>query len=241
MNNSQVSVFIAGVTIRQDAEGRYCLNDLHRAAGGLKSHQPSDFLKTQQTKDLIEAISNSDNNRNIPVISIPGRFGGTYVVKELVYAYANWISPTFYLDVIHTYDAVVSGSFDMLPSGAMHQLDSLINKAINERLPLMVEAAIARKQLSVRGGKTAGQLWKHYGFKTKGMRGYAAWYSFQLRELRCAMETGRAEMGGRTSHLFDPDLADKAMKGGLRYKCEKYVNEREGQGVLFLVKEVKAK
>lgn len=39
-------VMIAGrdgrVTIRQDSAGRYCLNDLQRAAGGEKRHQPSD-------------------------------------------------------------------------------------------------------------------------------------------------------------------------------------------------------
>ncbi|TQT98105.1 DNA-binding protein, partial [Xanthomonas perforans] len=50
-------LIIASTTIRRDDSGRYCLNDLHRAAGGEKRHQPSDWLRLQQTVELATEIS----------------------------------------------------------------------------------------------------------------------------------------------------------------------------------------
>lgn len=38
-SNSSQALTIANTTIRQDAEGRYCLNDLHKAAGGEAKHK----------------------------------------------------------------------------------------------------------------------------------------------------------------------------------------------------------
>jgi phage antirepressor YoqD-like protein len=45
-----------------------------------------------------------------PVAVLKGGSGpqGTFVVKELVYAYAMWVSPAFHLKVIRAYDAMVS-------------------------------------------------------------------------------------------------------------------------------------
>nr|CDQ33428.1 KilA-N domain protein [Virgibacillus halodenitrificans] len=84
---------IADTGIKQDAEGRYCLNDLHRAAGGEKKDQPNDFLRRVESRALVAELANSGDSRNYePVTRKAGRHGGTFVVKELVYAYAMWIS-----------------------------------------------------------------------------------------------------------------------------------------------------
>lgn len=98
---------IANVTIRQDEEGRYCLNDLHRAAGSEKRHQPSDWMRLQSATDLAAALD--AEKPGIP--GIQSKQGlGTYVCKELVYAYAMWISAAFHLKVIRAYDEMVSGA-----------------------------------------------------------------------------------------------------------------------------------
>lgn len=115
---------VTGVAIRQDDQGRYCLNDLHKAAGGERKHTPSRFLRNDQTKALIDAIIRKNPEpkfgfsseqefvlRN-PVESISAGTPTTYVAKQLVYAYAMWISPEFNLIVIETFDAVVRGEIN---------------------------------------------------------------------------------------------------------------------------------
>lgn len=97
---------IGGVEIHKDVQGRYCLNDLHRAAGGERRHSPSLWLENQQTQDLAQELSDT----GIPVSVIKGGLNqGTFVCKELVYAYAMWISAKFHLQVIRTFDALAKG------------------------------------------------------------------------------------------------------------------------------------
>ncbi|MGS5102905.1 KilA-N domain-containing protein, partial [Escherichia coli] len=109
-------IIISDISIHQDSKGRYSINDLHKAAGAEHRHLPNYWLELQQTKELIEEILNT----GIPVINPPvasrkGRYGGTYVCKELVYSYAMWISAAFALKVIRAYDALVSGNVEVKP------------------------------------------------------------------------------------------------------------------------------
>ena len=99
---------IAGTSIRTDSAGRYCLNDLHRASGGEERHSPNRFTRSEGFQQLVEtltpelAFAPAESNRG-------GNAPGTYVCKELVYAYAMWISPAFHVQVIRAYDALVTG------------------------------------------------------------------------------------------------------------------------------------
>lgn len=100
-------LIIANTSIRRDADGRYSLNDLHRAAGGENKHQPAFFMKRPETIELIQELSNSSPAKSLnPVEAEAGRYGGTWVVDQLVVAYAGWISARFHLEVINTFLAV---------------------------------------------------------------------------------------------------------------------------------------
>lgn len=101
-------ITIANTLIAVDKEGRFCLNDLHKAAGAESRHQPAFFFRRPEIQEL-EAELNSAPAQSLPTITSQGRNGGTYVCKELVYAYAMWISPKFHLEVIRTFDAVANG------------------------------------------------------------------------------------------------------------------------------------
>jgi len=96
-----VIAVILGTPIRRDAEGRYCLNDLHRAAGELERHKPSNFMQLTSTVELVEEVSKGwDSSNKNPVEMSRGRYGGTYAVEDLALSYAMWISPRFHLDVL---------------------------------------------------------------------------------------------------------------------------------------------
>src|SRR5260364_102262 len=106
------TLIISDIFIRQDSEGRYCLNDLYRAAGWEDRHQPTFFMRRQETADLVQEIGsansqnlNSANSQSAAVKTINGGLKrGTYVCKELVYAYAMWVSPEFHREVAHAFE-----------------------------------------------------------------------------------------------------------------------------------------
>lgn len=134
------NLIVADVAIRRDEEGRYCLNDLHRAAGGESRHQSAFFMKRPETVELIAELSNSAVQKNYtPVVSKAGRYGGTYVCKELVYAYAMWISPAFHLKVIRAYDQMVTGGAASAPT---------IPQTLPEALRLAADLAEKNLQLT---------------------------------------------------------------------------------------------
>ena len=151
------AIAISNVAIRQTENNLYNLNDLHKASGGENRHKPSLWLQNQQTSDLIDEISKAGNpalDKNQQVIQVVkgGNKRGTYACKELVYAYATWISAKFFLQVIRTFDAVISGSLKpqaprkALPSGLTHEQQAEVKALHNillQSVPFEKQKALA--------------------------------------------------------------------------------------------------
>jgi len=113
---------IANTAIRQ-FDGLYSLNDLHRAAGNEAKNAPNRFLRIDQTKALVHEIECCPEMGITPIKVIKGNRAdgvqqGTYVCKELVYAYAMWISAKFHLAVIRAFDALQTGAVPPAPTFA---------------------------------------------------------------------------------------------------------------------------
>jgi hypothetical protein len=150
-------------TIRQDSEGRFCLNDLHKAAGGEKRHQPSNFLATANACALIQELNASSWNsgsycKAVDVVLGKGKEQGTYVLKELVYAYAMWVSPAFHLKVIRFFDRGVKDGVAVADHAAADLLANplaFFEKVLGQAKLLQAERDKALEENRVLGEKNA--------------------------------------------------------------------------------------
>lgn len=149
----QNAISISTTEIKVNEEGMYCLNDLHKASGGDKKHQPSNWLATNQVKELeVEILKTGIQG----IKKSAGRYGGTYVCKELVYAYAMWISAKFHLEVIRVFDN---------QNRITSELDCLVDnvRSVARRLDKQID----KTTLSLGELKSHGQSWGAYGASIK--------------------------------------------------------------------------
>jgi hypothetical protein len=191
---------VTDTAIRRDAEGRYSLNDLHRAAGGESKHQPSNWLRLEQTQQLCAEFDQSSEMRSAHVVN-GGAAPGTYVAKELVYAYAMWISAAFQLRVIRAYDRMMADT-----TTRTDQLDTA------QRMVGLVNAIRAERSPDVRDELHAllDQVCKGAGLRTPALAGlpYQPPYGLPLDPAQATafwqvVDTLQAA-GARLNHARDP-------------------------------------
>lgn len=97
-----------------------------------------------------------------------------------------------------------------------------------------VKAAIADTHLIARSGMTAGEILRAAGFPP--MIGLAPWFGNLMNKLGFAMAGGaKAQLGGRTARLFDPDKVNLWLRTGGRSTVDLKIATRRGQKVIHLV------
>lgn len=126
---------IESISIRRDAEGRYSLNDLHRAAmmagKATESQRPGEFLRSDSVKAFVAAYdaSESDAGFTASVHSVKGgKSQGTYAAELIAIRYAAWIDPSFEVKVYRTFQSAAQKSNDWQ---RLRHSASATNKAMN--------------------------------------------------------------------------------------------------------------
>lgn len=138
-------LMIAGIEIHQDHDGRFSLNDFHKAAGGEDRHSPNRWTRTDGYAGLIKVLT--PEMAFAPTqVKRGGSSPGTYACKELIYSYAMWISPEFHIRVVRTFDTAVSQS-------AVN--DPVISA--ERRLPVAADSFDAAKRLAIGMGLEGNQ------------------------------------------------------------------------------------
>lgn len=132
---------LEAITVRMDEEGRYCLNDIHKFAGGERRHEILNWRNTDQFNDLVAELETTE----IPVVTKMGRNGGTYVCEDLVYAYAMWISPAFHLKVIRAFKRLNKEGIAV----AEHAAEDLLNDPLKYFEKVLAQAKELQAKLAV--------------------------------------------------------------------------------------------
>lgn len=124
------SITLSNTAIRRDAEGRYSLNDLHKAAmasgkANKKTHQPANFLRSDGVQAFIGVLDSDPQNRGSVVTSKGGVAQGTYADELVALRYAAWINPAFEVEVYRTFrDARMA---DRAPADAPAAAPAVLN------------------------------------------------------------------------------------------------------------------
>ncbi|HEX8610179.1 MAG TPA: KilA-N domain-containing protein [Telluria sp.] len=151
---------VAGVAIAQDQAGRYCLNDLHKAAmlakKATESHRPGNFLKTADVVKFAQVLSDATNVAPVETIK-GGTRQGSYGVELIVMRYAAWIDPAFEVQVYQTFQAAANGTLQKFMDD---QIRAQSRQAARLEAPYLTDAIKHRR-------KVLGKPTAHYHFSNE--------------------------------------------------------------------------
>lgn len=107
---------IANNTIHTINGTHYSASDIFHASGSQTKDRVTYFLKQKHIKEMQRAYEAEAYDVDIPtskrkaviIVRGKGKRQGTYLCRELVYAYAMWISPEFALAVIRAFDDMMT-------------------------------------------------------------------------------------------------------------------------------------
>lgn len=94
------TVTITNQTISLDEQGRISLNTLHKVSQTGEAKKPSNWLRLDSAKEMIEELTRCSDMSIAPISVAKGGINqGTHAHELLAISYAGWISPRFQLQV----------------------------------------------------------------------------------------------------------------------------------------------
>lgn len=103
---SRAEITVFGTNIRKDAEGRFSLNDLHKAAmakgHATESQRPGNFLKTDILKVFIKTLNSKTTIQCVKKNT--GATGSSFACAEVFIKYAQWLSPKIGVEVSNLFN-----------------------------------------------------------------------------------------------------------------------------------------
>ena len=215
----------------------------------------ADACLASDVKDTSMAVSRlDDDERDTTTVGTPSGDQNMLIINESgLYSlimtsrkpaakkFKKWVTSEVLPSIRKTGAYIPDGfALESLPPAILSQIGGVVKAvlqkqladAIRLELPLLLRGELAQQTVSIRHGRTAGQLWKDY--KLPPLKNAATWFSARLSELQCHTDGGgRSESGGIPSKMFDPDKVAVAMKKGFMAYCKQYAQGRLGQQSLF--------
>lgn len=196
---------IRGRTIRVDANGLVCLNDIHTAAGFSVNQKPAQWRRlpmvVQLTAVLMERIMGISHNSKISVQTViyatGGTNGATYADVRLALAYAEYLNPKLALEVREI--------FLRYKAADARLADDILERASPEDNEWAGTRAIGRTVRS-RFTKTLqnhGAIGRDYGRITNAI--YTNLFNRNAQQLKSSRSVGRN--GALRDNMTTPELA----------------------------------
>lgn len=118
-------------------------------------------------------------------------------------------------------------------------MKGIIQKALTETVPAMVDAELLKVQAAVAHGVTAGEVIQMAGIENrKGLQGLPRRVSDQLRRFcaKRAIVVRMGKLGTSSAYIFDVSTVKEWLAGGGKQFITRLAEEKRGQGALKLVR-----
>ena len=135
MSNSIMK--IDNLKIKMDAEGRYCLNDLHKAAmasnKAVSSQRPGNFLKSSSINSFVQTLTDATKIASVVTIK-GGREQGTYADELVAIRYAAWIDPVFEIKVYESFQQSKKSQIELAQHQQQREKARLESRFMNDAI-----------------------------------------------------------------------------------------------------------